>query len=397
MTLAIGLIGVAGYGQLHLEQILKLNQEGRAKLAAVTVHDQAGLQSLPPGFKGLGIPLFSNYNDMLRVHRGRLDLCCIPTPIHWHGIMSVDCLRGGAHVIVEKPLAGSIEECRMIRSAQKESGKIVAVGFQNVYDPSTLRIKERLLSGTIGTIKRMSGYGLSPRSLAYYGRTNWAGKLYQDGRPVLDSPANNAMAHYLQWLLFIGGPSPMESLSPTFIEAELYRANPIDAPDTVNLRIENNRGFDIRFAVSHASKIKVEMKLEIEGTRGTLVWRQNDNAELRLNNGPVETIPVPTHREMQMGVIERVIEYLEWGNGFVCTPEQAEMHTRCIVAAHRATSVMPIDQQHITALASNGSIINHINGICEAVREAATKNLSFSALGVPWAPIPPERFPVPRV
>lgn len=395
MTLVIGLIGVTGYGQVHLEQILKLHHSGRVRLGAVTVHGQSGNKAPPRELEGLEIPVYSDYNDMLIAHNGQLDLCCIPTPIHWHGVMSADCMRAGAHVLVEKPLAGSLEECRMLSVVQEETGRIAAVGFQNVYDPSSLQIKEQLLAGVIGPIHRMAAFGLSPRSVKYYERNDWAGRLSLDNRPVLDSPANNAMAHHLQWLLFIGGPSLEESLIPTEIEAELYRANSIEGPDTVNLRLETNGGIDVRFTVSHASDIKVETQVVIEGTQGTLVWRQNGNAELRHNDGRVKTFPIPTHREMQMQIIERVVDYIDTGEGFICTLEHAEMHTRCIVAAHNSTPVVEIPRKYVHMSPSEGAPLHHIAGIQEAIRQSANRDLSFSALGIPWATIPPQRATVP--
>jgi predicted dehydrogenase len=348
MTVVVGLIGITGYGRVHLDQILRLREQGRVHLAAVTVPAGDWDDSMRGELAGMGVPLYQDYRDMLRACGQELDLCCIPTPIHCHGPMTVDCLFAGTNVLVEKPLAGSLEDCHMIRAAQEETGLLVAVGFQNVYDPSSLLLKERLLGGAIGTVQRMSGYGLSPRSFDYYRRNNWAGKLYQSDRQVLDSPANNAMSHYLQWLLFMGGDSIQSSLLPTSIEAELYRANPIEGPDTVNMRVETSAGIHLRFAVSHASRERIETELRIEGSHGSLTWQQNGIAELCRNGEVVEPIPIPTHRQMQMNVVERVVDRLESGEGFICTPGLAEMHTRCIVAAHDSADVTAVPKEHIS-------------------------------------------------
>jgi predicted dehydrogenase len=389
LAISIGLIGVTGYGQVHLEQILSLQQMGRVRLSAVTVNGPGDLQSIPEEVSNSGIPLYTNYKDMLHAHGGRLDLCCIPTPIHLHSVMSVDCLRAGAHILVEKPLAGSIEECRMIRRVQQETGLTVAVGFQNVYDPSSCRIKERLLNGAIGPIRRMSGYGLSPRSLKYYNRNLWAGKLHVDGHPVLDSPVNNAMAHYLQWLLFIGGSDMRESLRPVRVESEMFRANPIEGPDTVNLRVSTEEDIDLRFVVSHASDVRVPVRLAIDGEQGSITWREDGDAEIKTRAGEAERIPIPSHREMQMRLVERVIAYLETGNGIICTPEHAEMHTRCVVGGHVSGNVGAIPECYVGESPFEGWPLRHIAGIQEAVREAAMKDLSFHALGIPWAVSPP--------
>jgi predicted dehydrogenase len=243
----------------------------------------------------------------------------------------------------------------------------------------------------------MSAFGLSPRAESYYRRNNWAGRLHVDGRPVLDSPVNNAMAHYLQWLLFIGGASHAESLIPIQIEAELYRANPIESPDTVNLRLETSRGIDVRCAVSHASNEKLEMEIVVEGDKGSLTWRQNGKAEFRCLDGTVELFPIPTHKEMQTRIIERITDFITTGNGFICTPEHAELHTRCIVAAHDAAEVIPIPDRFVNVTALDGSPLRYIEGIREAVRDASMRDLSFHALGIPWATKVPQRASMSEV
>lgn len=393
MPLLVGLIGISGYGRVHLEQILRLQELGRVRLACVTVPAANWDDPMRSELAGMGIPLYQDYNDMLAACGRELDLCCIPTPIHWHGIMTVDCLHAGANVLVEKPLAGSLEECRMIHSAQKETGRLVAVGFHNVYDPSTLLLKERILDGVLGPIRKMSGFGLSPRSVDYYRRNDWAGKLQRCNRPVLDSPANNAMAHYLQLLLFMGGGSIESSLAPTDLEAELYRANPIEGPDTVNLRIGTDANIDVRFVVSHADAERIEMELRVEGTCGSLTWRQNGMAEL-LHQDKVETYPIPTHQAMQMNVVERVVARLESGDGLICTPELAEMHTRCIVAAHASAEVRPVSPEHVSIQQFKGANLFAIKGIAEVLCSAAKEDSSFHDTGVSWAKVPPCRSPV---
>src|SRR5690606_37279986 len=112
---------------------------------------------------------------MLREQRGRIDLCLIPTGIPWHARMTIAALRAGANVLVEKPLAGSIAEVEAVHAEEKRSGKFVAVGFQDLYDPGTAWLKKELVSGTIGTIQAVRFLGLWPRRRSYFTRNEWAG------------------------------------------------------------------------------------------------------------------------------------------------------------------------------------------------------------------------------
>lgn len=59
---------------------------------------------------------------------------------------TVQCLRAGKHVFVEKPMSWSLNGADEIIKAEKESGKTVFVGYMRRYAEAFLRVKERLES-----------------------------------------------------------------------------------------------------------------------------------------------------------------------------------------------------------------------------------------------------------
>ncbi len=76
----------------------------------------------------------------------------IATPAHLHYPLAKECLLAGKHVLVEKPLATTSEECLgMINLAQK-AGKILMVGHTFEYSPGVNKTKEILASGELGEI-----------------------------------------------------------------------------------------------------------------------------------------------------------------------------------------------------------------------------------------------------
>jgi len=84
-------------------------------------------------------------------------------------------------------------------------------------------LKRDLLDGRYGRPLRLATLCAWPRDRAYYRRNSWAGRLRDgdSGAWVLDSPANNAMAHFLHNALFLLGPAMTHSALPAAVTAEL--------------------------------------------------------------------------------------------------------------------------------------------------------------------------------
>src|SRR5690606_13051786 len=100
----------------------------------------------------------------------------------------IAALQAGLHVLLEKPVAATVQEVDAIIAAQTAAARLVAVGFQDLYVPAALDIKKRVLDGQIGTLRKVVVRGQWPRSSAYYARNEWAGRLQIDNAWVLDSP-----------------------------------------------------------------------------------------------------------------------------------------------------------------------------------------------------------------
>src|SRR3954463_10938818 len=106
----LALIGISGYGRVHLQLARECEERGEVEIVAVTViNPQDEVENIAQ-LRARGCKIFSDYREMLRELRGRIDLCLIPTGIAWHARMTIAALQAGANVLVEKPLAGSMAE-----------------------------------------------------------------------------------------------------------------------------------------------------------------------------------------------------------------------------------------------------------------------------------------------
>jgi len=110
-----------------------------------------------------------------------IDLACVCTPSYLLAKVSLDLLRSGKHVLVEKPLALSVKDGKEVLEVAKEEKRKVAVAYEYRYFPSMKRLKETIESGRLGTITTILGVAHIHIPLAWT-KSTW---LYQDDVGVL--------------------------------------------------------------------------------------------------------------------------------------------------------------------------------------------------------------------
>jgi predicted dehydrogenase len=244
------LVGIGGYGEVYLSALLDEPQGARCRIVgAVDPHPEncARLTEL----EARGVPLHPSLEQFYRT--GSADLAVISSPIHLHSEHVRRALAGGSHVLVEKPAAAVTADVDAMIEGRDRAGRFVAVGFQWSFARSILDLKKDILAGRFGAPLGGRSLTLWPRTESYYHRNDWAGRKRDPaGRWILDSPANNAMAHDLHNMLFLLGPQPDRSAEPVDTSARLARANDIETFDTVAARVRTAGGAELLFLASHA-------------------------------------------------------------------------------------------------------------------------------------------------
>ncbi len=93
----------------------------------------------------------------------------VATPDHAHRVPVIAALQAGKHVLVEKPLALTVEECRQMIKASKDAGKFLMVDFHSRWVPPFHAVWEAVSSGELGTpvhgIIRLSDTMYVPREM----------------------------------------------------------------------------------------------------------------------------------------------------------------------------------------------------------------------------------------
>ncbi len=381
------IIGVSGYGKIYLERLLHHAARGEFDVTAATVINRETEQAACTALEACGAMIYGDYHEMLEAQSGQLDLVLIPTGIHWHARMTLAALAAGANVLVEKPLAATVQDVRAIQETAPASGRFVAVGFQDIYLEDNLAVKRRLVGGALGRIRRIRGRGLWPRDDTYYARNDWAGRLQVGEDWVLDSPLANALAHFLNLALFLAGSTPAESAAPVAIEAELYRARPIASFDTAAIRVRTRPGVEICFYASHSCAETAEPELHIEGDDGTAVWSAVGGWIVRSGREGEAVLPARGETQARREMFQRVLQRLHDPLAFVCGPEIAIQHILCVNGAHAAGPIRDIPARFVETRRAGprGPLQPVIADLGSQIGRAFSAGLLLHESGCPWA------------
>jgi predicted dehydrogenase len=124
-----------------------------AEMYAICRRNEAELNQLGDAF---GVPVrYTKYEDVLT--DPKVDLIHINTPIPDHAPQSLAGLKAGKHVACTVPMGTTVDECRQIVEAQRESGKKYMMMETVVYSREFLFINETYDSGEMGRIQFLRG------------------------------------------------------------------------------------------------------------------------------------------------------------------------------------------------------------------------------------------------
>jgi len=380
----VAIIGVSGFGATHYNDLMAQADAGRMRPVAATVINQDEEEEKCTRLRELGCALFEDYVEMLRWFAGKLDFCFVPTGIPLHAPMTIAALEAGANVFVEKPVAATVQEVAAMRAAETATGKFAAVGYQHVYGCDVHDLKRRLCAGEFGEVKSLRCMALWPRDGAYYSRNGWAGRLHVRERWVLDSPFNNALAHMLNLMCFLGGATFAESATPVSILAELYRANDIESTDTFCMRAATTEGPSVYFAATHVSAQQHGPVVVVTCDRATIEWSFN-GLSIRYADGGEESVAVPSDPDRRASIMACLLARADDPDGFVCSLDMAGKQTLCANGAHESSAIHQIPVDLVSEVPTKLSTRKVVAGLDEAMREAFTDGRLFSEIGVPWA------------
>ncbi|WP_156759115.1 Gfo/Idh/MocA family protein [Microbacterium karelineae] len=202
--LRIGIIGTGSIANAHINGYLAFPGECEIVALADVVPGKAAEKAAEFGLTGA-----TGYDDPTRmIAEAGLDLVSIATPPSTHAALSIAALEGGAHVLVEKPMAPSLEECDAMLAAQERSGRILSVVAQNRFRDDLATLKTVVDSGLLGSVSHVRVDSAWWRGLSYYDLW-WRGTWEKEGGGCV---LNHAIHHIDLLLWLLGSPSEITAM-----------------------------------------------------------------------------------------------------------------------------------------------------------------------------------------
>lgn len=205
---------IAGCGFIAKKHADAIKNIKDARLAAVCDKVES---AMAPYIEEYNAIPYTDFNEMLR--NPLIDIVCICTPSGLHAPLAEQAAAAGKHIILEKPMAMTIEEAdRIIEAADKNRVKL-AVVHPNRFRPAVRELRKIIDSGALGKISHALCTVNWNRNQEYYDQSPWRGTKEHDGGVLM-----NQAIHNLDLLLwFMGRPLEVFSMEATrlrSIEAE---------------------------------------------------------------------------------------------------------------------------------------------------------------------------------
>lgn len=262
----------------------------------------------------LNINKYKDYKEMLE--KEKIDVAIISTESGYHEEIGLYCLDKGINLIIEKPLAMSIEGAKRLVDKAKEKGLKLAASHQNRFNHPNQLLKKAIEEKRLGRIYNGVARILWTRDMNYYLQAPWRGTWALDGGTFMNQCIHNI--DLLNWM--------MNSDIDTVYSQTANFARDIEAEDygVIVIRYKNGSIGTVEGSAVVYPK-NLEETLKITGEKGTViiggmatnkidVWRvegDNESDYLSIDTGDPNSVYGYGHRALYKDFIEAMEEERE--------------------------------------------------------------------------------------
>ena len=263
MKIKTGLVGCGKVGHFHAKAYASLEQ---SEFTAVCDFNAGRADAFA---KEYGVKAFTSVSEMVEKTGVQALSVCTPHPIHAQA--ALQAINGGAHVMIEKPLASSLKDCDAIISAAQKNKVQIGITCQRRFYRPCMRIRDAIDSGKIGKPVLGQVTMLGWRDMAYYASDPWRGTWTGEGGGVLVNQA----PHQLDLLLWYMG-----EIDELFGYWDTLNHPGLEVEDTAIAVIRFKNGGLGNILVSNSQNPALYGKVHIHGENGATVGVQTDGGAM---------------------------------------------------------------------------------------------------------------------
>lgn len=347
--IGVAILGAGDIANVHIEAYKAL--AGRCRIVALADIFLQKAQEKKEKY-GLDCDVVEDYKEL--VNREDIDLVsvCLPPSDHCGAVTAF--LKAGKHVLCEKPMAPSLEECDQMLAAAKESGALLSVVAQNRFKPDIMRTKKFLESGALGDLYFAQANSLWWRGDNYYDLW-WRGTWAKEGGGCTFIHA----VHHIDLFLWLMG--DLKEVS-AMVSNQNHHNSEVEDVSISTLRFENGAvGLMVASLLHHGE----EQKIIIDGEKGSIEIPHKLRVNRQMPNGYPEDDEVrQTELEKAFqeagdlpyqehcGQIENMLSAIEQGTKPLITGEDGRKAVEFISAVYQSaftgTKVtMPMDKKDL--------------------------------------------------
>lgn len=258
MSMQIGIIGAGVMGTNYAHH---LNTTKKAELVAVCDLRKEAVENLA---RELGVKGFVDYNEML--DQVNLDVVLVATPDAYHREPAIAAIQKVPHLIIEKPMATTVEDAKTILEAAEKNNVSISILFSNRFFPLDRIARHLFRKGLIGELIH-SEIRFDDNISVPFGM--WGDRSAEFSKD--STPAQFLLSHTTDWARFMFSPAEVSTVQA--ISNTRVVSGSADVYDSL-LTFDNGGVLRMKSEwVKHMDTL-IEIYVAFTGTRGTIVYNK---------------------------------------------------------------------------------------------------------------------------
>ena len=318
-----GVIGLGWFGEHHVDTLKQLPQ---AELTSICTRRPERLQEVARKY---GVPkTHTDYRELLA--DPEVDLVSIVTHVDDHLEPTLAAIQSGKHIFLEKPMAGSAEECDRIIEALRSTDKAFMVGHICRFDTVYALAKEEIAAGRLGRI------------VSLHARRNLASWISESHLPKISALFGDGV-HDLDLMLWYTGARPKT------VYAQTSNTRPQLGHDDLGWAMyrfddDSIAVIETAWCLPQNAPFAIDARMEIIGTEGT-IYIDNSGSHYTLLTRDGLRHPQSTYwprvHGLRRGYLKEELDYflkcvLTGEKPTVITPEESRTVVHAVRMAERS-------------------------------------------------------------